>query len=138
MSALIIVLIFTCTLLFSAESCYKLNANYTAENNFFSFFNFETFDDPTHGFVDYVNEFDAKSLGLTSYIDGKVYIGVDASTVVENDARGRKSIRLTSKQVINGNNLVIIDLEHMPSTSGSSGLPQGCSVWPAFWTIGDD
>ena len=36
---------------------------------------------------------------------------------------------------INGNNLVIIDLDHMPTTVGNI-LPKGCSLWPAFWTAG--
>jgi hypothetical protein len=119
-------------------SCYWASEQYSAATNFFDSFNFETFDDPTHGFVDYIGASEAKSLGLTSYVDGKVYIGVESSSIVSDGARGRKSIRLSSKKVINGNTLVVIDLEHMPSTSGVTGSPQGCSVWPAFWTVGSD
>lgn len=117
---------------------YRLSANYSAGTNFFDGFNFETFDDPTHGYVDYIDSTTAKNLGLARYDNGKVFIGVESSNAVADWERGRKSIRLSSKQTINGNNLVVIDLEHMPTTSGASGLPQGCSVWPAFWTVGSD
>jgi hypothetical protein len=56
--------------------------------------------------------------------------------IVQPGDRGRKSIRLSSHLALEENSLVIIDLEHMPTTSGATGTPQGCSLWPAFWTFG--
>jgi hypothetical protein len=65
-----------------------------------------------------------------------VYIGSDHLSVVPDGARGRKSIRITSKYITSGNVLILIDLDHMPSST--SYLPDGCAVWPAFWTCGPD
>jgi hypothetical protein len=120
-----------------AKDCYKLTNNWSASSNFFDAFNFETFDDPTHGFVDYVDSSTGWNEGLIKYVDGKVYIGVDHTNVVDYSSRGRKSIRLSSKTQVNGRNLVVIDLEHMPTTLGSA-APAGCATWPAFWTCGSD
>jgi hypothetical protein len=118
-------------------AAYHLNSQWDT-TNFFDAFNFETMDDPTHGYVDYIDSTTAKDLGLAKYVNGQVYIGVDSTSIPDSWSRGRKSIRLSSKLTLNGNQLVVIDLEHMPSTSGFSGMPQGCSVWPAFWTVGPD
>jgi hypothetical protein len=139
-------MIFITSLLFSfifilgteGKNCYSRFAHYNVSTDFFAAFNFETFDDPTHGYVDYVNQDTARSMGLIKYENEKVYIGVDSTNIVQWGERGRKSIRLSSKLVLNGNNLVVIDLEHMPTTAGNAGLPKGCSVWPAFWTCGSD
>lgn len=60
----------------------------------------------------------------------------DYSTQVGYDQRGRKSTRLSSKRVLNGNNLIVIDLVHMPTTAGIK-AGKGCSIWPAFWTFGE-
>jgi hypothetical protein len=88
--------------------------------------------------VDYVDQSTAKEYGLINIQNEQIYIGVDYSNVVQWGERGRKSVRLSSKETLNGNNLVLIDLTHMPTTSGASGLPKGCSIWPAFWTCGPD
>eukprot|EP00602_Paraphysomonas_sp_CaronLab_P009601 CAMPEP_0185020164 /NCGR_PEP_ID=MMETSP1103-20130426/2764_1 /TAXON_ID=36769 /ORGANISM="Paraphysomonas bandaiensis, Strain Caron Lab Isolate" /LENGTH=326 /DNA_ID=CAMNT_0027550897 /DNA_START=14 /DNA_END=991 /DNA_ORIENTATION=- len=116
--------------------------NYTMDislqgNSFFDGFIFETIDDPTHGYVDYVDAEYAYGNGL-AYVttDEKVFIGADSINVVGDYDRGRKSIRLKSKQAYNGNNLIVIDLDHMPTTNGY--LPAGCSAWPAFWLFGPD
>lgn len=108
-----------------------------AGDSFFDAFNFVTYDDPTHGYVDFVDQSEATSLGLVNVTSSQqVYIGTEHESVVADGARGRKSIRLESKKVYNGNNIFIIDLEHMPTTVGS--LPTGCASWPAFWTCGAD
>ena len=103
-------------------------------SNFFDGFIFETSDDATHGTVDYVSREEATTYELINNKDGKIYIGVDNTTIVDKSVRGRKSIRITSKRVLNGNNLVLLDLDHMPSTVGDV-VPKGCSVWPAFWSV---
>ncbi len=121
-----------------AKSCYYSTTMMNASTNFFDQFNFETFDDPTHGYVDYVDQGTGKNYGLVQYTNNQIYIGVDHGNNVQDWERGRKSIRLSSKRVINGNNLVIIDLEHMPTTSAVTSMPRGCSLWPAFWTVGSN
>jgi hypothetical protein len=118
------------------HNCYYSTTMLNASTNFFDGFDFQTFDDPTHGYVDYVDQNTGKNGGLVGYQNNQVYIGVDKTNNVQDWERGRKSIRLSSKRVLNGNNLVIIDLEHMPTTSGLTNKPRGCSLWPAFWTVG--
>lgn len=104
-------------------------------SNFLDAFAFETIDDPTHGTVDYVSYTAAAKSGLAKPMGGKVFLGVDNTTTVSATARGRKSLRLISKEILNGDNLLVIDLDHMPSTVGKI-LEKGCSIWPAFWTLG--
>jgi len=101
---------------------YTLTDNYVP-NNFFNNFNFETANDPTHGYVNYVDENTASSKG---YIKNgtQVYIGCDHTNVAS--GRGRDSIRISSKKSFNSG-LILIDLDHMPV---------GCGTWPAFWTVG--
>merc|ERR1719221_1447697 len=68
----------------------------------------------------------AASLGLTSVSEKGVYMGVDMST--QSDERGRRSVRIQSKEVYNGG-LFVIRIEHAPT---------GCGSWPAFWMYGED
>jgi hypothetical protein len=93
--------------------------------SFFNNFNFATYNDPTHGYVNYVDQPTAQSEGLIKAADGSAtYIGCDHTNVAS--GRGRNSVRLESKKNWN-NGLVIIDLNHMPT---------GCGTWPAFWMVG--
>ena len=89
------------------------------------------------GYVDYVDSNYAYSSGMANVTSsGQVYMGVDSTNTVADDSRGRKSIRIASNHTYNGNNLFVIDLDHMPTTSGW--LPSGCSVWPAYWLVGPE
>ncbi|CAD0091233.1 unnamed protein product [Aureobasidium mustum] len=88
-------------------------------------FDFFTYADPTHGFVQYIDQGSAWNTGLISNANDKVYIGVDHTNIQPN---GRPSIRLTSKAAYNSGTLVILDLEHMPGNA--------CGAWPAFWMVG--
>jgi len=94
-------------------------------SNFFDMFSFWTGADPTHGFVDYVDQADAQSAGLINTNNNGIYIGVDSTNQAPN---GRESVRITSNKVYNAGSLVILDLAHMPG-----GI---CATWPAFWTVG--
>ena len=59
----------------AAAASYVNNVTY-AGSDFFSGFQFETFDDPTHGYVDFVNQSVAESNGLISTnSQNQVYIG---------------------------------------------------------------
>ena len=79
------------------------------------------FDDPTHGYVNYIDQATADSQDLYNVSNGQVTWGVDTGNIAS--GRGRNSIRLTSKaQYTHG--LVILDVAHMPGGA--------CGVWPAL------
>lgn len=91
---------------------------------FFDMFDFWTSEDPTHGFVQYIDQTSARNQGLISN-SSSVYVGVDHTNLAPN---GRQSIRLTSKEAYNSGSLVILDLAHMPGNA--------CGAWPAYWMVG--
>ncbi|KAL9105314.1 MAG: hypothetical protein Q9227_009481 [Pyrenula ochraceoflavens] len=90
-------------------------------------FDFFSGSDPTHGFVNYVDQGTAQSGGLINTDNNAVYIGVDHTNTASNS--GRSSVRLTSTKSYD-HGLVILDLAHMPG-----GI---CGTWPAFWMVGAD
>ncbi|CAD0112943.1 unnamed protein product [Aureobasidium uvarum] len=92
---------------------------------FFDMFDFFTYSDPTHGFVQYIDQGTAWNTGLIGNANDQIYIGVDHTNV---QPSGRPSIRLTSKNAYNSGSLVILDLAHMPGNA--------CGSWPAFWMVG--
>ncbi len=97
--------------------------------SFLDNFNFYTDSDPTHGYVNYIDQKTAITNNYTSILsNGNVYLGVDHSNVVPSGIRGRDSIRLESKTLYT-TGLFLFDLDHMPT---------GCGTWPAFWTCGGD
>jgi len=120
MAAMLLVASFAAT---PAESAYTLKYNY-AGYNFFDNFDFWTQNDPTHGYVNYVDRNTAQSQGLISAGPHNCYIGADHNNVAS--GRGRSSVRLSSKATFS-DGLVIADLSHMP---------EGCGTWPAFWMVG--
>ncbi|MCJ1457865.1 hypothetical protein MMC28_008234 [Mycoblastus sanguinarius] len=88
-------------------------------------FTFDTENDPTSGYVNFVDGGTAQSDNLTGVANGVVTIRADSSNVAS--GRGRNAVRLTSrKQYTHG--LVVLDLEHMPGSV--------CGIWPAFWMTG--
>ncbi|CAG7847908.1 SubName: Full=Related to endo-1,3(4)-beta-glucanase {ECO:0000313/EMBL:CCA72624.1} [Serendipita indica DSM 11827] len=94
--------------------------------NFFDSWAFMTFDDPTHGLVQYVDRDTAFAKGL-AYVrdDGIAVMRVDNTTWLA-DGQKRNSVRIhTAKSY--GQGLFIADILQMP---------YGCSVWPAFWSNG--
>ncbi|KAH8659418.1 concanavalin A-like lectin/glucanase domain-containing protein [Ilyonectria robusta] len=103
---------------------YTLDTTYNS-SNFFTSFGFFNEEDPTNGFVEYVDADTANTDGLAGYRDGAVYLGVDTTTV--NPASGRKSVRVTSRQAFTYG-LFITDIAHMPGSI--------CGVWPAMWFFG--
>ena len=94
---------------------------------FFDYFSFFTENDPTDGYVNYVDRKTAFSKGYVKETsDGELYIGCDMTHVAS--GRGRDSVRLQSHKKYNGG-LFMLYLSHMPT---------GCGTWPAFWTTGDN
>ncbi|OJD17897.1 hypothetical protein AJ78_02069 [Emergomyces pasteurianus Ep9510] len=107
-----------------SQARYVLKDEYN-QGNFLEQFDFFSGDDPTHGYVNYVDRGTAESQGLVSTRGRTIYMGVDSVNVAS--GRGRSSVRVTSKKAYD-RGLIIIDLEHMPG-----GI---CGTWPAFWTFG--
>lgn len=88
-------------------------------------------DDPTSGYVQYVDANTAQTSGLARVVnENQVYLGVDNSTIINrsnnNDApSGRKSIRLESLYTFD-RGILIADFAHVPNSE--------CGTWPAYWT----
>ncbi|KAF5650416.1 mixed-linked glucanase precursor MLG1 [Fusarium sp. NRRL 52700] len=108
----------------NSYSQYSLKTTYDS-SNFFEAFEFFNEEDPTHGFVDYVDADAANSEGLAGYVDGAVYMGVDYQT--KNPSNGRRSVRVTSHDAFT-HGLFVADIAHMPGS-----IP---GVWPAYWMFG--
>ncbi|MCJ1405411.1 hypothetical protein MMC11_008639 [Xylographa trunciseda] len=108
-----------------AQRWYTLQDDYSS-SNFFNMFNFQTENDPTGGYVNYVDQGTAQNSGMISVqSSGQVYIGVDHTNTAS--GRGRNSVRLESKHTYT-HALVVLSLAHMPG-----GI---CGTWPAFWMFG--
>jgi len=103
---------------------YHLTQQY-AGSTFFNGFDFFTAGDPTHGYVNYVNQTRAQQQGYIGLRGNAVYIGSDMKNVVKS-GRGRDSVRLNSHATWNAG-LFILDASHMPA---------GCGTWPAWWLVG--
>lgn len=106
-----------------------LCGNYTLREEisgtkFLDRFWFWSYADPTHGSVDYVDQFTAVSNGLaTVNSNGNFVIRADNTTVLP-PGQGRRSVRLHSRRLMSDGLLV----------AKVSFMPQGCATWPAFWT----
>lgn len=99
---------------------YQLKDTY-AGPSFFEQFNYFTEQDPTNGFVVYVNEEAATNLNLTHATDTSAILRVDSFT--PNAIGGRNSVRIESKKAYDMG-LFIFDVMH---------TPHGCGTWPALW-----
>ena len=113
----------------TASAQYSLVDTYDA-SNFFGEFDFFSGSDPTHGFVQYVDNVTANLDGLAGYVDRSVYLGVDHTTAVAAGSAGRSSVRVSSKKAYT-QGLFVADISHMPAGSNNS-----CGLWPAFWMFG--
>jgi hypothetical protein len=99
---------------------YTLKDTYSGQS-FFDQFNYFTEQDPTNGFVVYVNKDTATSLNLTHATDTSAVLRVD--TMTPNALGGRNSVRVESKKAYD-TGLFIFDIIH---------TPYGCGTWPALW-----
>ncbi|KAI9375460.1 concanavalin A-like lectin/glucanase domain-containing protein [Aspergillus egyptiacus] len=110
-----------------ASSVYTVQSSWEGQNilNHFNFFDRE---DPTNGFVTYVNQSYAENAGLVKITDsGSLYMGVDYDSVLAPDGPGRESVRIESNEYYD-QGLYVVDIKHMPGSI--------CGTWPAFWTVG--
>jgi len=94
--------------------------------NFFEGWEFFSFRDPTNGNVNYLNENDAfaKNLAFVQP-DNTTVLAVDDTTFLP-EGGFRDSVRINTKKSYTGG-LFIADFWAMP---------HGCSVWPAWWSVG--
>ena len=99
---------------------YKLVDTYSGPS-FFDRFNYFSDEDPTDGFVHYVDRVAANTLNLTYATDSSVVLRVDNTD--PNASTGRRSVRLESKSSYN-TGLFVFDILH---------TPYGCGTWPALW-----
>ena len=104
---------------------YKLQDTMQGES-FFDGFTFYSGQDPTHGFVQYLNQPAAAGLNLTSATANSVVVKADASN--PNAIQGRQSVRLHGKKTYNSG-LFIFDILHSPVA---------CGAWPALWLTDPD
>ncbi|KAI0072658.1 hypothetical protein K474DRAFT_1667552 [Panus rudis PR-1116 ss-1] len=109
-----------------ASATFVLKDTYIGED-FFNRWRWETFDDPTHGRVNYVNRDMAVAKNLSYATDSKFIMRADDLNVVTPgpNVRGRDSVRISSYDAYD-ESVTILDLAHMPA---------GCGTWPAFWTL---
>ncbi|KAL2870901.1 glycoside hydrolase family 16 protein [Aspergillus lucknowensis] len=99
---------------------YRLVDSYAGEG-FFDRFHYFSDEDPTDGFVRYVNVSTARDLNLTYATARSAILRVDATT--RNASSGRNSVRIESKETYD-NGLFVFDILH---------TPYGCATWPALW-----
>ncbi|KAF2647776.1 glycoside hydrolase family 16 protein [Lophiostoma macrostomum CBS 122681] len=95
--------------------------------SFLNGFDCFTAADPTHGFVEYLDQSAATKKDMLKMIGNDNYIGVyhKTSLAVSNGV-GRSSARIESKQLYT-QGLFVVDLKHMPA--GARG------TWSAFWSL---
>jgi len=96
--------------------------------DFFENFEFNSYNDPTHGFVDYQTRDQAFGAGL-AYINekGQAVMRADSETVPNWWSRGRRSVRVTTRKNF-PKGLFVFDAEHIPASV--------CGSWPAYWSNG--
>ncbi|SJL03994.1 uncharacterized protein ARMOST_07351 [Armillaria ostoyae] len=84
--------------------------------------------DPTHGSVNYQTMEAAveKKLAFVGD-DGTVTLAVDDTTAL-GDGENRDSVRISSVKKYDSGLFI----------ASFSAMPYGCSVWPAWWTVGDN
>lgn len=104
----------------SADKLLQLECRGEGFVNCWTFF---TAADPTHGYVEYVSQEEATELNLFKVQEnGAVWMG---SLVGQNQPV--KVIRLQSQMRFSEGHIFVIDIQHMPTGSGT---------WPAWWSCG--
>ncbi|GAA5835550.1 hypothetical protein JCM11251_002961 [Rhodosporidiobolus azoricus] len=99
-------------------------------STFFDAWDFFSLPDPTHGAVEYVSAETAWANGLveSSASGNSTILRVDSWSKL-GYGENRQSVRITSKEKVKFGSVVVIDVDSMPF---------GPTVWPAFWTVGDN
>jgi len=89
---------------------------------------FSNWDNLTLGYVEYLSEEAAFSQEL-AYLNSedRIILKVDNTTTIAGLNQTRNSVRITTREAYDLGSLWIVDMTH---------VPYGCSVWPAFWSVG--
>ena len=107
-------------LLHTASASLSIRARYRGAD-FLEHFAFFSADDPTHGWVDYLDRADAMAAGLVDVADdGTFFMGAGRPKTA---AARLPSVRIEGRHSIAGG-LAVLDVE---------AVPVGCGAWPAFW-----
>ena len=127
----------------NSSDSFSLKDRFSGYDFFSPSWKWETFDDPTHGRVNYLDQQTARAKQLAYGVSwhsraldahahpvflvsgGKFIMRADSESVVPPTARGRDSIRIISNTAYD-DALVILEISHMP---------YGCGTWPAFWSL---
>lgn len=110
-----------------AAGKYHLSEKWHADT-FLKHIKFFHAEDPTNGYVNYVDQQTAEKNGLFKIqSDGSLYMGVDHTTTLDPNGKGRDSVRIESKMYYDYG-LYVADVAHMPGSI--------CGAWPAFWSVG--
>ncbi|KZT03265.1 glycoside hydrolase family 16 protein [Laetiporus sulphureus 93-53] len=108
---------------------YSLVRTYQGSDFFDGWSYYNYYDNTTSGDVEYVNASYATSDKLAYVTDaGQTVIKVDNTTFVPYNYK-RDSVRITTDDYFEMGSVILFDAAH---------LPFGCSVWPSFWTKGQD
>jgi len=89
---------------------------------FYTHFDWEAIDDPSHGRVNYVDQLTSIEQNLTYAKFDTFILRTDDKTILDADGPGRNSVRIRSKNTYT-THVAIFDMRHMP---------QGCGTWPAI------
>ncbi|KAF9511049.1 glycoside hydrolase family 16 protein [Hydnum rufescens UP504] len=129
---------------------YTLATSYEG-STFFNGWSFSTAPDKNYGYVSFQSQAVATSQKLAYTNDaGNAIIKIDNTTVgnVNDTTFGRASVFMTSNAAVNPGSLVLFDAVHIPygvshphcsaPASDSCTMPVQCSVWPAFFLMGND
>lgn len=110
-----------------AHAAYNLVQTWEGQSFFDGWQFYGNYDNLTNGDAIWVNQSLATSDHL-AYVDsnGKAILKVDNTTNVPYNDK-RNSVRITTTNTFPVGSVFVLDALH---------LPYGCSVWPAFWTMG--
>ncbi|CDO68761.1 Glycoside Hydrolase Family 16 protein [Trametes cinnabarina] len=122
-----------CSLLMAAVSPalaqYSLIRNYSGPNFFEGWDFLDGFDNTTNGDVNYLSQANATADNLVFVNNaGNAIIKVDNTSFVPFNFK-RNSVKIISHDYFPIGSVFLFDALH---------LPFGCSVWPSFWTMGQN
>ncbi|KAH9886712.1 concanavalin A-like lectin/glucanase domain-containing protein [Cubamyces lactineus] len=112
-----------------AYAAYNLVKEYSGQNFFNGWDFYGNYDNLTSGDVNWVDQANATQDHLAYVNDaGHAIIKVDNTSNVPWNYK-RNSVRITSEDYFPVGTVLVFDATH---------LPYGCSVWPSFWTKGQN
>ncbi|KAI0651158.1 concanavalin A-like lectin/glucanase domain-containing protein [Trametes meyenii] len=112
-----------------AFAAYNLVRSYSGKTFFDGWDYFDGFDNTTNGDVNYLSQANATQDGLTFVNDaGHAIVKVDNTSFVPFNFK-RNSVKLITHDFFPIGSVILFDALH---------LPFGCSVWPSFWTMGQN